>query len=86
MLEMASEPSDNIVLMIGICFLNDRNLLFSGVAAEVGVLNDRNLLFSGVAAEVGVLQRIAIRCYGNSISTVKIVVPPPLEQERIQLL
>ena len=37
MLEMASEPSDNIVLMIGICFLNDRNLLFSGVAAEVGV-------------------------------------------------
>ena len=38
MLEMASEPSDNIVLMIGICFLNDRNLLFSGVAAEVGVL------------------------------------------------
>jgi hypothetical protein len=63
MLEMASEPSDNIVLMIGICFLNDRNLLFSGVAAEVGVLNDRNLLFSGVAAEVGVFERTGVQIF-----------------------
>jgi hypothetical protein len=45
----------SVKIGIGACKPNDRNLLFSGVAAEVGVLNDRNLLFSGVAAEVGVL-------------------------------